>query len=64
MAHANLVCIHLFHVVGEVVVVLGVLGEAMSDVVSLGSWIIFHNSEREGHILVGSPSLSHSAQGG
>jgi hypothetical protein len=46
------------------VVVLGVLGEAMSDVVARGSWIKLRNSGREGHLFVGCPSLSHSAQGG
>jgi hypothetical protein len=55
---ANLVHIPLLPVVGDVVVVLGVLGEATSDVVSRGSWIRLRNSGREGHLLVGCPSLS------
>jgi hypothetical protein len=64
MEHANLVRIPLLPVVGDVVVVLGVLGEVMSDVVTRGSWIILCNSGREGHLFVGCPSFSHSAQGG
>jgi hypothetical protein len=64
MAHVNLVRSPLLPVVGDVVVVLGVLGEAMSDVVARGSWIKLRNSGREGHLFVGCPSLSHSAQGG
>jgi hypothetical protein len=64
MAHANLVHSPLFPVVGDVGVVLGVLGEAMSEVVSLGSWIKLCNSGREGHLFVGSPYLCHSVQGG
>jgi hypothetical protein len=64
MAQANLVHNPLLPVVGDVVVVLGVLGEATSDVVARGSWIRLRNSGREGHLLVGCPSLSQSAQGG
>jgi hypothetical protein len=45
-------------------VVLGVLGEVMSMVVSRGSWIKLRKLGREGHLFVGCPSLSHSAQGG
>jgi hypothetical protein len=60
MVQENLVCNHLLPVVGGVVVVLGVLGEVVSDVVSRGSWIGLCNSGREGHILVGCPSLSQS----
>jgi hypothetical protein len=64
MAHANLVCNPLLPVVGEVVVVLGGLGEAARDVVAQGSWIRLCNLGREGHLLVGCPSLLHSARGG
>jgi hypothetical protein len=46
------------------VIVLGVLDEAMSGVVSRGSWIKLRNSGREGHLLVGCHYFSHSAQGG
>jgi hypothetical protein len=60
MAHENLVCIPFLPIVGDVGVVLWVLGEAISEVVSLGSWIKFHNSGREGHLFVGCPSISHS----
>jgi hypothetical protein len=63
MAHVNLVRNPLLPVVGDVVVVLGVLGEATSGVVARGSWIKLRNSGREGHRLVGCPSFSHSAQG-
>jgi hypothetical protein len=64
MAHANLVHNPLFLVVGDVLEVLGVLGEAMSGVVARGSWIKLCNSGREGNLFVGCPSLLHSAQGG
>jgi hypothetical protein len=64
MAHANLVHSPLLLVVGDAVVVLGVLGEAMSEVVAQGIWIKLHNSGRDGHLFVGCPSLLHSAQGG
>jgi hypothetical protein len=57
MAHVNLVHSPLLPVVGDTVVVLGVLGEATSDVVARGSWIKFCNSGREGHLFVGCPSL-------
>jgi hypothetical protein len=63
MAQENLVCIPLLPVVGDDVVVLEVLGEVARDVVSRGSWIILRNSGREGHLLVGCPSLSRSEQG-
>ena len=64
MAQANLVRSHLLHVVEDVVVVLDVLGEVASNAIDRGSWIRLHNSRREGHLLVGCPSLSHSVQGG
>jgi hypothetical protein len=64
MAHTNLVHSPLLLFVGDVVVVLDVLGGAISDGVSRGSWIILCNSGREGHQLVGCPSLSQSVQGG
>jgi hypothetical protein len=64
MAHTNLVLSPLLPIVGDVVLLLGVLGEVMSDVVARGSWIILHNSGIEGHRLLGCPYLSHSAQGG
>jgi hypothetical protein len=64
MAQANLVHNPLLHVVEDTVVVLDVLGEVASDVISRGSWIRLHNSGREGHLLVGCPYLSHSAQEG
>jgi hypothetical protein len=64
MAHVNWFRNPLLPVVGDVVVVLGVLGEAMSDVVARGSWIKLCNLGREGHLFVGCPSLSQSVQGG
>jgi hypothetical protein len=64
MEQANLVHNPLLPVVEEVVVVLDVLGEAASDVFSRGSWIRLCKLGREGHLLVGCPSLSHSAQRG
>jgi hypothetical protein len=64
MAQENLVCSPLLPVVEGVVVVLYVLGEAERDVVTYGSWIELCNSRSVGHLLVGCPSLSHSAQGG
>jgi hypothetical protein len=64
MAQANLVRNPLLPVVEDVVVVLDMLGEAVSNVVARGSWIRLRNSGRVGHLLVGCPSLSHSAQGG
>ena len=63
MAHANLVRNPLFPIVNDIVVVLGVLDEAMGNVVARGSWIRLHISGREGHRLVGCPSFSQSAQG-
>jgi hypothetical protein len=64
MAHTNLVRSPLLPIVEDVVVVLGVIGEAIGDVVSQGSWIRLRNLGREGHMFVGCPSFSHSAQGG
>jgi hypothetical protein len=64
MAHVNLVRRPLLPIVGDAVEVMGVLGEVMSGVVARGSWIRLRNSWREGHLFVGCPSLSHSAQGG
>jgi hypothetical protein len=64
MVHENLVRNPLLLVVGDMVVVVCVLGEATSDVVAQGSWIKLCNSRREGHLFVGCPSLSQSAQGG
>jgi hypothetical protein len=64
MAHVNLVCIPLLPIVGDAVVVLGVLGEVTSNMVSQGSWIKLRNSGREGNLFVGCPSLSKSVQGG
>jgi hypothetical protein len=64
MAHVNLVRNPLLPVVGDMVVVLSVLGEEMGDVVVRGNWIKLHNSGREGHLFVGCPSFSHSVQGG
>jgi hypothetical protein len=64
MAQENLVHSPLFPVVGDAVVLLGVLGEAMSSLVSRGSWIKLHKLGREGNQLVGCPSFSHSAQRG
>jgi hypothetical protein len=64
MAQANLVRNPLFHVVEDSVVEMDVLGGVASNVVSLGSWIIFNNSGRVEHMLVGCPSLFHSVQVG
>jgi hypothetical protein len=64
MAHMNLVHNPLLPAVGDAVVVLGVLDEALSDVFSRGSWIRLRNSGRDGHLLVGCLSHSHNAQGG
>jgi hypothetical protein len=64
VAHENLVCNPLLPIVGEVVVLLGVLGEATRDVVAQGIWIRLRNYGREGHLFVGCPSFSHSAQEG
>jgi hypothetical protein len=64
MAQVKLVRNPLLPVVEDVVVVLDMLGEASSNVVSRGSWIRLCNSGRVGHLLVGCPSLSHSVQRG
>jgi hypothetical protein len=61
MAHANLVHIPLLPVLGDAVVVME---EVMSGVVAQGSWIKLCISGRDGHLLVGCPPFSHSAQGG
>jgi hypothetical protein len=63
MAQVNLVHNPVLHLFGDMVVVLGALGEATNDVVTRGSWIKLHNLGREGHRLVGCPYLSHSVQG-
>jgi hypothetical protein len=64
MAQANLVQNPLLIVVEDSVVAVDVLGGVASNVVSLGSWIKFRNSRKVGHLLVGFPSLLHSAKGG
>jgi hypothetical protein len=64
MAHTNLVCNPLLPIVGDIVIVLDVLGEEVSNVVARGSSIRLHNSGRYGHLLVRCLSLSHNAQGG
>jgi hypothetical protein len=51
----------LLCVVEDSVVVDEVLGGVVSNEIVLGSWIILHNSGRVGHMLVGCPSISHSA---
>jgi hypothetical protein len=60
----NLVHIPLLPVVDDIVVVLGVLDEAMGDVVAWGCWIRLCSSGREGYRLVGCPSFLQSEQGG
>jgi hypothetical protein len=64
MAEEKLVCNPFLHVVEDLVVAVDVLGGVASNGVVLGSWIILHNLGRVGHILVGFPSIFHSAQGG
>jgi hypothetical protein len=64
MAQMNLVHNHLLPAMEDAIVALDVFGEAVSNVVARGSWIRLRNSGRVGHLLVGCPSLSHSAQGG
>jgi hypothetical protein len=64
MEQANLVHNPLLCVVEDSLVVVDVLGRVVRNVVSLGRQIILHNLGRVGHLLVGCPSLSHSAQGG
>jgi hypothetical protein len=64
MAQEKLVCNPFLHVVEDSVVAVDVLGGVVSNGVALGSWIRLCNSGRVGHLLVGCPSLSHSAQGG
>jgi hypothetical protein len=64
MAQAKLVHNPFLCVVEDSIVAVDVLGGVASNGVSLGSWIRLCNSGRVGHLLVGCPSLSHSAQGG
>jgi hypothetical protein len=64
MAQVNLVRNPLLTTVEDSIVAVGVLGRVASNLVARGSCIRFHNLGRVGHILVGFPSLSHSAQGG
>jgi hypothetical protein len=64
MAQANLVRNPLLPIMEDVVIVLNVLGEMVSGVVAQGNWIRLCKSGREGHLLVGCPSLSQSVQGG
>jgi hypothetical protein len=64
MAQANLVRNPLLLAVDDSEVAVGVLGGMVSSVVARGSWIRLRNSGRVGNLLVGCPSLSHSAQGG
>jgi hypothetical protein len=61
MAQANLVRSPLLLELGEVAAVLAIV--ASGDGVGL-SGIRFRNSGRDGHLWVGCPSFSHSAQGG
>jgi hypothetical protein len=60
----NLVHNPLLPIMGDMVEVLGVLDEVTSGVVAQGSGIKLRSLGREGHILVGCPSLFHSVQGG
>ena len=64
MAQEKLVRNPFLHAVEDYVVAVEVLGGVVSNGVVLGSWISLRNSGRVGHLLVGCPSLSHSAQGG
>jgi len=64
MAQEKLVCNTFLHVVEDSVVAADVLGGVAINVVALGSYIILCNSGRVRHLLVGCPSLAHSAQGG
>jgi hypothetical protein len=64
MAQAKLVCNPFLRVVEDFIVAVDVLGGVARNGVTLGSWIRLGNSGRVGHLLVGFPSLSHSAQGG
>jgi hypothetical protein len=57
MPHANLVRSPFIPRVWDVVVVLGVLGEATTDVVAQWSWMKLCSSGREGHLFVGWTSL-------
>jgi hypothetical protein len=64
MAQENFIHNPLLCVVEDSIVAVDVLGGVVSNVVTLGSWIRLCNSGSIGHMLVGCPSLSHSAQGG
>ena len=64
MAQAKFFHNPFLHVVEDSLVAVDVLGGVSRNGVALGSWIILCNSGRVGHMLVGCPSLSHSAQGG
>jgi len=64
MAQANFVRNPSLCVVEESIVVVDLIGGVAINVVSLGSWIRLRNSGRVGNLLVGCPSLLHSAQGG
>jgi hypothetical protein len=61
MVHVNLVCSPLLLVFYEIT---AILEEATSGGGAQGSWMRLHNSRRDGHLLVGCPYFSHSAQGG
>ena len=61
MTHANLVRIPLLLVLYEIATILE---EAMSGGGARGSWMRLRNSGRDGNLLVGCPSFSHSMQGG
>jgi hypothetical protein len=61
MAQEKLVRDPFLHLVEVSVVVVDVLGGVVSNGGALGSWIRFCNSGGVGHLLVGCPSLSHSA---
>jgi hypothetical protein len=61
MEHAKLVRMPFLHMVEDSIVVVDVLGGVERNGVSLASWIRLCKSGRVGHMLVGCPSLSHSA---
>jgi hypothetical protein len=64
MAQAKLVCNPFLCAVEDSVVAAEVLGGVVSNGVAQGSCMRLCNSGRVGHLLLGCPSLSHSAQGG
>ena len=64
MVEEKLVCNPFLRVVVDSLVAVDVLRGVASNGVSLGRWIRLHNSGRVGLMLVGCPSLFHSAQGG